>query len=129
LPASGGYARRKKASHFYWRWIFSSNRVVRPSDCCCLKHNLEALMSTANAERVLIADDDPNLLAAYLLFFEGHGYEVRTAADGSEALAQYWAWLPGVVILDIQMPRLDGWTVAREKFCASQTALRHCCWR
>jgi CheY-like chemotaxis protein len=71
-------------------------------------------MSTANAERVLIADDDPNLLDAYLLFFEGQGYEVRTASDGVEALGQYWAWLPAIVILDIQMPRLDGWTVAKE---------------
>ncbi|WP_436195348.1 hypothetical protein [Paraburkholderia hospita] len=46
-------------------------------------------------------------MAAYLLFFEGQGYEVRTASDGAEALGQYWAWLPSIVILDIQMPRLD----------------------
>jgi DNA-binding response OmpR family regulator len=53
-------------------------------------------MSPTNAERVLISDDDPNLLAAYLLFFQGHGYEVRTAADGAEALTQYWA-CPGCI--------------------------------
>jgi len=70
-------------------------------------------MSIAKPERLLIADDDPNLLAAYVLFFEAYGYEIRTAGDGEDALAEYGAWHPRIVVLDIQMPRLDGWAVAR----------------
>jgi CheY-like chemotaxis protein len=71
-------------------------------------------MSTGNAPRMLIADDDPNLLDAYVLFFNAHGYDIRTAGDGVKALAEYFAWRPGVVVLDIQMPHMDGRAVAKE---------------
>ena len=71
-------------------------------------------MSTAKAGRLLIADDDPNVLAAHVLFFEAYGYVVKTASDGVGALAAYYASHPEVVILDIQMPRMDGHAVARE---------------
>lgn len=71
-------------------------------------------MSTGNAARLLVADDDPNLLDAYALFFNAHGYETRTARDGVQALAEYCAWRPGAVVLDMQMPRMDGRAVARE---------------
>jgi CheY-like chemotaxis protein len=42
-----------------------------------------------------------------------HGYEVQTARDGSEAIAAARAQRPEVVLLDISMPRMDGWQVAR----------------
>jgi len=71
-------------------------------------------MSNTKAERLLIADDDPNLVEAYVLFFEAYGYTIQTAADGPGALAAYRAWRPDVVMLDIQMPHMDGHTVARE---------------
>jgi CheY-like chemotaxis protein len=71
-------------------------------------------MSTANAGHLLIADDDPNLVAAYVLFFDACGYTIQTAGDGVGALAAYCAWRPDVVMLDIQMPRMDGRAVARE---------------
>jgi CheY-like chemotaxis protein len=65
------------------------------------------------AARLLIADDDPNLLAAYVLFFSNRGFEIRTAANGLDALAQYCAWHPEAAVLDVEMPRLDGRAVAR----------------
>ncbi|MEY2537392.1 MAG: hypothetical protein QOG67_1132 [Verrucomicrobiota bacterium] len=71
-------------------------------------------MSTLKPERLLIADDEPNLLTAYVLFFEAYGYEIRTAGNGVDALAQYRGWHPDIVVLDIQMPRLDGRAVAIE---------------
>ena len=46
-------------------------------------------MSTDDAARLLIADDDPNLLAAYVLFFSAHGFDIRTARNGLDALAHY----------------------------------------
>lgn len=70
-------------------------------------------MSTDDAVRLLIADDDPNLLAAYVLFFSAHGFDIRTARNGVEALAQYCRWRPGAALLDVEMPRLDGRAVAR----------------
>jgi CheY-like chemotaxis protein len=48
------------------------------------------------------------------VFFDAHDYETRTAGDGVEALAEYRAWRPDAVVLDIQMPHMDGRAVARE---------------
>ncbi|MDI7066650.1 response regulator, partial [Klebsiella pneumoniae] len=70
-------------------------------------------MSTDDAARLLIADDDPNLLAAYVLFFSAHGFDIRTARNGLDALAHYCEWHPGAALLDVEMPRLDGRAVAR----------------
>jgi CheY-like chemotaxis protein len=74
---------------------------------------LEDLMPITTSPRLLIADDDPDLLAAYVLFFEPFDYDVRTAGDGVDALMQYSAWHPHAVVLHIQMPRMDGHAVAR----------------
>jgi DNA-binding response OmpR family regulator len=71
-------------------------------------------MFTAGVTRLLIADDDPDLLAAYVLFFCVCGFDIRTARNGVDALAEYGAWHPAAVLLDIEMPRLDGRPVARE---------------
>ncbi|MGX0136693.1 MULTISPECIES: response regulator [Cupriavidus] len=71
-------------------------------------------MPIRSAVRLLIADDDPNALEAYELFFDAQGYDIRTTGDGADALAKYYAWRPDAVVLDIQMPGLDGRAVARE---------------
>ncbi len=63
--------------------------------------------------RVLIAEDNPQgaeLLEAYL---GDCGYELRTAADGEEALRQVAAWQPDLVLLDVMMPRLSGFEVCK----------------
>lgn len=71
-------------------------------------------MPTRSAVRLLIADDDPDTLAAYVLFFDAQGYQTRARTDGAQALAEYSAWHPDAVVLDVQMPRMDGRAVARE---------------
>lgn len=71
-------------------------------------------MSNAEVGRLLIADDDPSLIEAYVLFFEARGYTIQTALDGLGALAAYRLWHPHVVMLDIQMPHMGGHVVARE---------------
>ncbi|WP_454871848.1 response regulator [Paraburkholderia xenovorans] len=70
-------------------------------------------MAHQRAARLLIADDDANLLAAYVLFFTAHGFDIRTARNGLDALAQYCDWHPDAALLDVEMPRLDGRAVAR----------------
>jgi DNA-binding response OmpR family regulator len=70
-------------------------------------------MLTRPAARLLIADDDADLLAAYALYFSAHGFDIRTARDGLAALAEYCAWHPSAALLDVEMPRLDGRAVAR----------------
>jgi DNA-binding response OmpR family regulator len=71
-------------------------------------------MFTAGAARLLIVDDDPALLAAYVVFFCDYGFDIRTAGNGADAVAEYCGWHPAAVLLDIEMSRLDGRAVARE---------------
>jgi CheY-like chemotaxis protein len=78
-------------------------------------------MSTDDTARLLIADDDPDLLAAYVLFFCANGFDVRTACNGLDAIAQYCAWHPQAALLDVEMPRLDGRAVARRIRCVDDT--------
>lgn len=64
-------------------------------------------------EKILVVDDDPMLseLVAYNL--KADDYEVVTAADGQEGLRQFYAERPDLVILDIAMPKLDGYQVCQ----------------
>jgi len=67
-----------------------------------------------SAPRILIVDDDPNLLVILAEQLRADGYEIQTARDGDEALrrmAQSW---PDLLIIDMLMPRMDGLTLARE---------------
>jgi two-component system KDP operon response regulator KdpE len=58
--------------------------------------------------KILIADDDPQLVRAMRITLAAHGYEVVAAADGAEAVAVAAQAKPDVVLLDLGMPRLDG---------------------
>jgi two-component system KDP operon response regulator KdpE len=64
-------------------------------------------------KRVLVVDDDPALLPLIEYTFAREGYEVLTACDGKEALKEFFAHKPDLVILDIMMPRMDGWETCR----------------
>ena len=62
---------------------------------------------------VLIADDDPNVLELLSLYLTKEGYQVMTASDGAEALTLTQETDPDLLILDVMMPRVDGWEVCR----------------
>ena len=62
---------------------------------------------------ILVVDDDPNSLDIARTYLESRGYTVATALDGKEALAKLEQVRPGVVLLDVMMPGMDGWEVAR----------------
>ena len=62
---------------------------------------------------VLVVDDDPNALDIVRTYLEAKGYTVATAKDGNEALAQLEKFNPALVLLDVMMPGMDGWEVAR----------------
>ena len=69
--------------------------------------------STPPEARLLVVDDEPNiveLLAASLRF---SGFEVRTAPDGRTALDVARDWRPDLVVLDVMMPGMDGFEVVR----------------
>ena len=64
--------------------------------------------------KVLIIDDDADIVEAMRLVMEKRGHKVSFAADGNEGLAKARAEKPDVIILDVMMPGLDGFEVARE---------------
>ena len=60
-------------------------------------------------QRILICDDDPVILRLLQVNLELEGYEVLLAHDGEEAFKQASNQVPDLVILDIMMPRMDGY--------------------
>src|SRR5689334_16295245 len=66
---------------------------------------------TDAARRVLLVDDEPDLVRAVHLFLEDQGYLVFTAGNGGDALALLRTRLPDVVVLDVRMPGMDGFEV------------------
>ncbi|MFJ4339315.1 response regulator transcription factor [Streptomyces sp. NPDC088915] len=65
------------------------------------------------AERILIVDDEPAVREALRRSLAFEGYGTRDAVDGLDALAAMEAYAPDLVVLDVQMPRMDGLTAAR----------------
>jgi DNA-binding response OmpR family regulator len=61
--------------------------------------------------RVLIADDEPNIVMSLEFLMEQSGYEVRVARTGDEALAAIETFQPDLVLLDVMMPRRNGYEV------------------
>lgn len=67
-----------------------------------------------NAPRILLVDDDPNLLVVLAEQLRDDGFAVATARDGQEALRRLRSGWPDLIVLDMMMPRLDGLSLARE---------------
>ncbi|BDG06030.1 response regulator [Anaeromyxobacter oryzae] len=63
---------------------------------------------------VLVVEDDPDLLALLEMVVADAGHRVRTASNGLEALARVAEERPGVILLDMRMPVMNGWEFARE---------------
>ncbi len=66
---------------------------------------------TAKKARIVTADDDPQLLRLIARNLEFEGYDVGVASDGQLALEQIERFDPDLVLLDVMMPRMDGFTV------------------
>jgi two-component system response regulator VicR len=64
-------------------------------------------------ERALIVDDDADLLSILKRYLEKDGFEAVLAADGVKALAAAAATKPDIIITDVDMPRMDGFTLCR----------------
>ena len=64
--------------------------------------------------KILIIEDEQHLAENIKTYFEAEGYEVRVAADGSEGLIFFKMYDPDITILDITLPKKDGWQVCRE---------------
>ncbi|MBI4836957.1 MAG: response regulator [Candidatus Portnoybacteria bacterium] len=65
-------------------------------------------------KKILITEDEPGLLEMYKLYFERAGYKVIDAADGKIGVSFVKKEKPDLILLDILMPQIDGWTVLKE---------------
>jgi DNA-binding response OmpR family regulator len=65
------------------------------------------------AKKVLIVDDEPNIVASLEFLLRQSGYEVHVAADGAAALRQVQALAPDLVLLDVMMPETNGYDVCQ----------------
>lgn len=64
--------------------------------------------------KLLIVDDDPNICEMLRLYLENEGYQVKTANNGADGVSFFKIYEPDLVLLDIMMPKKDGWQVCRE---------------
>lgn len=65
-------------------------------------------------KKILLVDDERDLVFYTKLFLEEKGYEVTEAYDGQQALEILQSFRPDLVLLDVTMPRLTGWDVLRQ---------------
>lgn len=63
---------------------------------------------------ILVVDDDPDLVEAISMKLEAKDYRVEKAYDGEEALEKIKVEKPALMILDVMMPRKNGWTVCED---------------
>jgi DNA-binding NarL/FixJ family response regulator len=75
------------------------------------------------SKRLLVIDDEPNLLRAVAACLKAEDYEVSTARSGHEALMQLAEFVPDLIISDIRMPGMDGYKLARQLRGSPRTAL------
>jgi DNA-binding response OmpR family regulator len=66
------------------------------------------------AKKILIADDEPNIVASLEFLMRQKGYDVRTAANGVEALAAVAEFRPDLMLLDVMMPQMSGYDVCQK---------------
>ncbi|NGZ84312.1 response regulator [Duganella aceris] len=71
---------------------------------------------------VLVVDDEFDVLSAYTMLFEFHGFRVRTAGNGADALAAAARERPDIIVSDLMMPVMDGAELCRH--CRADPALR-----
>ena len=64
--------------------------------------------------KILVVDDEQALCDLIKVYFEKEGYEVKSASDGVEGITYFKVYEPDIVLLDIMLPRKDGWQVCRE---------------
>ena len=65
-------------------------------------------------ERIMIVDDERDILDSIKVLFEKQNYEVTTVESGEECIQEIEKGFKGVILMDIMMPKMDGWDAIRE---------------
>ncbi len=66
------------------------------------------------SKKILIIDDDPTILRMCESFLSAHGFIVTTAFDGEQGIEKFKAERPDLIVLDVQMPKMNGYTFVFE---------------
>ena len=74
--------------------------------------------------KVLIVDDEPNIVTSLNFLMKKSGFETSVARDGDEALAEVERFRPDLVLLDVMMPKRDGFEVCQKLRAAGHTQLK-----
>src|SRR5690242_5386810 len=82
---------------------------------------IQAKEEVARMSKILIVDDDPHIRQLARTFLQQAGFDIVEAADGVEALDALRAGGADLVILDLMLPRMDGWEVCRRVRAAGET--------
>ncbi|MBW2643199.1 MAG: response regulator [Deltaproteobacteria bacterium] len=109
-----------------WRWVKAGEikvSVTAGGHHRILKEDLKAFLREKGMgliadkhfppNRILIVDDDPLVLQSLTILFSKNGYETETASDGFETGVKITQFNPDIMILDLVMPRMDGFEVCR----------------
>lgn len=73
--------------------------------------------------KILVVDDDKNICELLRLYLENDGYTVSLVYDGESALKVFQEFRPDIILLDIMLPKMDGWQVCREIRKTSETPI------
>ena len=74
--------------------------------------------------KVLIVDDEPNIVTSLTFLMKKSGFETSVARDGDEALAEVERFRPDLVLLDVMMPKRDGFEVCQKLRAGGHTQLK-----
>jgi two-component system, chemotaxis family, chemotaxis protein CheY len=69
--------------------------------------------------RILVVEDDESVRGVLALTLDVAGYEVKAVPDGADALDLLINWQPDLILLDLRMPVMDGWTFRREQLASN----------
>jgi len=84
----------------------------------CSEHPTDAPLS----QRILVVDDDPDILEALVEILSAEGFDVDSARNGKEALDRLGARRADLILLDLMMPVMDGWEFAQQMRTRSEMA-------
>jgi DNA-binding response OmpR family regulator len=75
------------------------------------------------SEKILVIEDDANIAELLRLYLEKEGFEIHIANDGGKGLTEFERLKPDLVLLDIMLPVMDGWSVCKEIRTKSKTPI------
>lgn len=79
----------------------------------------------SSPKKILVVDDDPDIHEALSMILESNGYQMISAWDGIEGLACLKAQKPDLIIMDLMMPKMDGFAVLQELRDSKWSEFRH----